>query len=111
MTAAQLPLAFRCDVQPDRERVVVRLAGDLDLVEAPAVARTLEELIEGGFHRVVIDLRQLSFIDSTGLRVLLTARDAARGRGTELALIRGPRHVERLLSLTRTADLFRYVDR
>jgi anti-anti-sigma factor len=48
---------------------------------------------------VIVDLRRLSFMDVAGLRVLLTARQAALERGRRLAFVRGPRAVQRLFSL------------
>jgi anti-sigma B factor antagonist len=110
MTAAVLPPSFSCDVHPDRDRVIVRLTGELDLAEAPIVAKTIEELLEVGFDRIVIDLRSLSFMDSTGLRMLLDARRTARAGRAELALVRGPREVQRVFEITGTESLFAFRD-
>src|SRR3954469_13510793 len=54
---------FLCDVQPDpdRDRVFVRVAGELDVNAVPQVAATVDDLLDAGFGRVVIDLRGLSF--------------------------------------------------
>ena len=75
----------------------LRLIGELDLgtgeqAEA-AIARTR------GVERLVIDLRELTFVDSTGIQALLRADMTAREDGTELLLIRGPRAVARLFGL------------
>ena len=110
MTAAVLPPPFRRDVQPDRDRVIVRLAGELDLVEAPAVATTITELLDVGFQRIIVDLRSVSFIDSAGLRTLLASRGRCHEQGAVLALVRGPRQVERIFELTETASLFAFED-
>jgi len=110
MTPAVTPFPFRCDVVPDRERVTVRLAGELDLVEAPTVARTLTELLDSGFKRVVVDLRLVSFLDSTGLQTLLGARAHARECDAVLALVRPPRLVQRIFEVTDTTSLFAFDD-
>ena len=54
---------------------------------------------------MILDLSGLEFIDVTGLRVLLRARERARGAGIELAVINASRGVRRLLSVTGTTEL------
>jgi anti-sigma B factor antagonist len=105
-----IPSPFRCEVSPDRDRVIVRLVGELDLAEAPAVARTLEEILGAGFERLVIDLRDLSFLDSSGLRTLLSAHHAACARNARMSLIVGSSEVRRLLELTAADSLFTIED-
>jgi anti-sigma B factor antagonist len=107
---AHPPDEFVCDVQPDAGSVVVRLAGDLDLRVADDVAATVEELLDAGFPRVVLDLRELSFLDSSGIHMLIAARRAAERRQRDVSLIRGPRNVQRVLQLTGTESLFTFVD-
>jgi anti-sigma B factor antagonist len=101
---------FFCDVRPDRERVVVRVGGELDVAAAPCVAAAVDELLEAGFARVVIDLRALSFLDSAGVHTLVAAHHAAARRTCELSLIRGPRHVHRVLELTAADSLLAFDD-
>ncbi len=60
--------------------------------------------------RLVIDLAALEFMDSTGLRTLLEARERALSEGHGLALRRGPRQVQRVLELTRTDEVFEFED-
>ncbi len=52
----------------------------------------------------MLDLRRLSFVDSTGLRIILAARNRCLERGQQLAVTRGSEQVERLLSVTGMAD-------
>ncbi len=49
---------------------------------------------------LVLDLRRVEFIDSTGLRALIAADERARSDGRRLAVVRGPDAVERLLAVT-----------
>jgi anti-anti-sigma factor len=63
------------------------LSGELDLAAAPALVATLQDLIAGRPEELEIDLRQIRFIDSTGLRTLLVARDDAAGAGIPFYLI------------------------
>ncbi len=100
MRQPALPATFTCDVRPDRERVIVHLCGELDLICAPEVQQALEELLSAGFEHIVVDLRQLRFLDSTGLSALLAANHSGRERGCDLTLIRGPDAVQRIFEIT-----------
>ena len=99
-----------CDVQSDRERVVVRLAGELDVASASAVGAALEELLDAGFGRVVVDLSALSFLDSAGIHTLLSAQRSAEEHRCTLSVVPGPRNVHRVFELTGTDSLFAYED-
>jgi anti-sigma B factor antagonist len=101
---------FSCEVRPDRERAIVHVAGELDLCAAPQVAATVEQLLEVGFEHIVIDLRDLSFVDSAGVHTLVAAHRAAEERGSAVSLVRGPRPVHRVLELTATDSLFSFDD-
>ena len=103
------PPEFVCDVRPEGRKVVVRLAGELDLQVADDVGAVVEELLDAGSPQVVIDLRNLSFLDSSGVHMLIEAGQAAERRRRALALIRGPRNVQRVLQITGTEALFAFV--
>ena len=108
-TVSHPPDEFACEVRPDRGSVVVRLAGELDLRVAGDVAAVVEELPDAGFPRVVVDLRALSFLDSSGVHALMAARRSAERRRHTVSLVRGPQNVQRVLALTGTVSLFTYV--
>jgi anti-sigma B factor antagonist len=99
---------FFCDVRPDRDRVVVRVAGELDMAAAPAVAAAVDELLGARFARVVIDLSDLSFLDSAGVHMLVSVHHAAAERTCELSLVRGPRNVQRVFELTGADSMFAF---
>jgi anti-sigma B factor antagonist len=90
------------------ETIVLALAGDLDIASAPLLERHLDDAATIGSVRVVVDLSDVEFLDSTGLRVLLTARERLQERGQELRLRPGPPVVQRLFELTQTAGLFQF---
>jgi anti-sigma B factor antagonist len=69
------------------EHVVLR--GELDLVGAPAAGRELARALRSGAASVVVHLNELTFIDSTGLRTLLAASDAADRLGVDLRMLPG----------------------
>ena len=99
---------FTCDVVPDRERVVVRLAGELDVAAAPRLAAVVDDLFDAGFEQIVVDLRDLSFLDSAGVHLLLSAHLDAERRGRRLSVLRGPHAVHRVLELTGTDSLLTF---
>ena len=83
------PEHFHVDVAPERESVVVAPHGELDLATSGELEATIRQLHDSGFGDVVVDLRELTFIDSTGLRLLLELNSEARADGTRLRLVEG----------------------
>lgn len=100
------PEPFSLAVRPDGDEVTVAPTGDLDIATADALDREVRELRTSGFDRVVIDLRDVTFIDSSGLRVLLSLRNDAKRDGHHLELVPAARQAQRIFSLTRTGGLF-----
>jgi anti-anti-sigma factor len=90
---------------PDR---VVTLAGELDIASAPALEEALAAGANGG--RVVLDLRGLEFMDSTGLRSILIAAKTADERDISFALVQGPPAVHRVFEITQTAERLNWVE-
>ncbi|MGZ4137405.1 MAG: STAS domain-containing protein [Actinomycetota bacterium] len=78
---------------------IVTVSGDLDLSTAPELDRSLTGVQANG-RPVVLDLRRVSFMDSSGLRVILAADARARSAGTRLVLVEGPPGVQRVFQLT-----------
>lgn len=95
-----LPASFRCEIVPEDGRVLVRLGGELDMSTVPILEARLREALDGGGRRLVVDLRGLDFIDSTGLTLLVRWGRGAEQDGYELALVRGEARVHRLFELT-----------
>lgn len=90
---------FHIDVHPERDVVRVVPVGELDLATAPELEAQLHELGRSGFERLVLDLRRLRFVDSAGIRVIVTAHRHAGAGGGEFSLIGGPPAVQRALEL------------
>ena len=97
---------LRVHVVPARSAVIVVPQGELDLNTIGRVEQQVTELRTAGFERVVLDLRQVGFLDSSGLRMLLGLRNAARRNDHRLELIAGCREVQRVFDLTATRGLF-----
>jgi anti-anti-sigma factor len=78
---------------------VVRLAGELDLTAADQADSAIRAVETAGAKTIVLDLRELRFMDSTGLRVILAADARARREGWMLSLIPGPESVHRVFRM------------
>jgi len=76
------------------------------LASVGAVDQEVKELRHSGFDEVVVDLRRLTFIDSSGLRMLLRLRSEAERDGHHLTLVPGSPRVQRIFELTSTRGLF-----
>lgn len=94
-----MPLDLAVDAVSDDSTVFVQATGDLDLSTAPDLERSLLAVQRDGRH-VVLDLRGLSFMDSSGLRVILAADARARSTGGRFVLVEGPPGVQRVFQLT-----------
>ena len=84
--------------------VVVAVSGDVDLRAAPGLAAVLVPEL-GVSPRVVVDLLEVSFIDSSGLSVVAQAAAEGRAHGNELALVVGGGQVRKVLDVTGLSDV------
>src|SRR3954465_3508167 len=90
LSKAFSPAVFALEVRPDRGRVIVAVRGELDVASVGALQTALEELRCAGWTDIVVDLRELQFIDSTGgLSLLLSADRDARREGWEFSVVDG----------------------
>ena len=99
------------DVRTERmgTATVVAFAGELDIAsEVPAAAALEAALGNGG--PLIADLRELTFVDSTGVRVLLVAHLHAHKKGVLFGVARADGMVRRLLEVTRIDHRFPVVD-
>jgi anti-anti-sigma factor len=101
---------FRVEVQPERERVRVVPHGELDVATVKQLEAQIEELRSRGCATIALDLRRLTFMDSTGLRLLLRLNAESRSNGFRFAVIDCEGPVRRLLRLTRVDGQFDYAD-
>lgn len=86
------------------------MSGELDLASGPELETELDRLVGPETKLVVIDLRKLDFMDSTGLSIIVRAHQRMAGEGCEMGLVKGSQQVQRLLDLTGVADRLRLVD-
>jgi anti-sigma B factor antagonist len=99
------PFSIEEDAAPPRVTVLV-VHGDADLHSAPELRERLRMATEGGSSGLVVDLSDVTFIDSTSLGVLLGAVKELRARGRELRLVVPQRDVRRIFELTLLDHVF-----
>jgi len=104
------PPAFAVLVEVADAVVTVTIRGELDLATAPRLQAELDRLHGTGFERAIIDLRRLVFLDSTGLEAIVKFHKRATSEGAEVAVVPGPRAVERLFAVMQLDRSLNLVD-
>ena len=95
----------------DRDGLVhMALVGELDLSSVAKVQEELRRIEAGSPATLVLDLSKLSFLDSTGLRCIVTADERAREAGRRIVIVRGPDAVQRVFAITRLEERLEIVD-
>jgi anti-sigma B factor antagonist len=79
---------------------VVTVTGELDIYAAPRLRGALVDLVQAGTHRVVVDTSNVTFIDSTGIGVLIGALKRLRAADGELRVVASAEPVLRMLRVT-----------
>jgi anti-sigma B factor antagonist len=96
--------------QDSGEQVTVSLKGELDLSSVGKVQAELQRVEAEGPSLLILDLSSLTFLDSTGLRAVVTADERARENGRRFVIVRGPDAVQRVFSITRLEERLEIVD-
>jgi len=96
--------------EPDTGRVDAALSGEIDLSTVDELEGRLRGSLDGGPPLLVIDLRQVTFLDSSGLRLLLRLDERQKGIGGRMVLVQGGRRVARVFELTGAGERLEIVD-
>jgi anti-sigma B factor antagonist len=99
--------SFTVQLQPHSEAAMIVVSGELDIASAPELEQALDRIRPDLTKLVIVDLRELEFMDSTGLSIIVRAHQRLSEHDCELTLIKGPPQVQRLLDLTGVADRVR----
>jgi anti-sigma B factor antagonist len=89
---AQLDAGFDVATQPDAEGATLTVSGEIDVATSPTLRRELHAILDAGASHVVIDLSATTFIDSSGLGVLVGALKRLReanGNGHQTLVLTG----------------------
>jgi anti-sigma B factor antagonist len=98
---------FTVDVRREGERARVAVTGELDIATVPRLAQAMREHDDAG--TVVLDLRSLRFLDTSGLRAVIDEDQRATADGRRLQIVRGPAAVQRVFTLAGVQDRLPFV--
>ena len=90
---------FVCEVIPERDHVVVRPRGELDMATIGAVEQELRHLQRTGSRKIVLDLSELTFMDSTGLHLAMRWTQEASQDGFTFEIVPGAPAIMRVFAL------------
>jgi anti-anti-sigma factor len=97
--------SFGADVESRNGVARIALSGELDLAAVPIVNEQLSRFEQAGVDEIMLDLRDLTFVDSMGLHAFLEARERADSNGHRLTLVGASPSARRLFELTDTQFL------
>jgi anti-sigma B factor antagonist len=99
---------FECDIDNavSGAKCVLTIRGDIDLASAHDFETCLRTALDGSPSSITLDLAALTFIDSSGLRALMSVSKEAQSRGATLGLRNVPRHAQRVLDITGLSEWF-----
>ena len=105
-----MAIDFEIEDRPVREGVhLVAVAGEIDLFTAPELKQVLAESIEGGRIRIIVDLTDTTFLDSTALGVLIGAVKRLRSRDGALAIVNIDENIAKTFEITGLDQIFTIV--
>jgi anti-sigma B factor antagonist len=104
--------SFELAVENEAGRVRFIPRGELDLATAPEMEEQVLGALRSGDQPVVLDLRELTFMDSTGVRAIVAAHQVAEETGHDLRVVRPPREsaVARVIEISGIDDALGLVD-
>jgi anti-sigma B factor antagonist len=103
MTEAELDITVR---KTNDTTAVVAVAGEIDVYTSPVLQGRLVEVLRDGSSNIVLDLSKVTFLDSTGLGVLITALKRCRNAEGDLELVTAQPNVLKVLEITGLNDVF-----
>ncbi len=93
-----------------QQTAVIEVSGEADLYTTPKLKETVVELIERGFTRLVVNLVNVDYLDSTALGVLVGSYKRVRERGGSLALVGPQPRIRKVFEITRLVKVFDIFD-
>ena len=103
MPAVMGPTVISAERDARKARLV--LGGDLDMAARFQAEQALDQLLSEPVEQLVVDLGEVTFVDSTGMGLVLELDDRARADGFKLRLLRGSDDVQRVFELAGVADV------
>jgi len=106
MTIEEAGVEVSVTSRPSGERSVVHVSGEVDVYTAPMLREELAALIDAEHANLVVDLAEVSFMDSTGLGVLVGALKKIKTLGGELRLVIDQEKVLKVFRITALTQVF-----
>jgi anti-sigma B factor antagonist len=103
MTAAELDITVH---KASEGNAVVAVGGEIDVYTSPSLQERLVDVLKDGSSSIVLDLSDVTFLDSTGLGVLITALKRCRSAGGDLELVTAQPNVLKVLEITGLNEVF-----
>lgn len=104
------PRPFKVRAERFGAHALVTVEGELDIATLPDLERAITRMRSQGLERLVIDLRELSFLDSMSIELLLRLHADLTAIGADLVVVRGPRAVNRIFDLMELERVLTLVD-
>jgi anti-anti-sigma factor len=101
---------FRVEVAREPAGVRVTPVGEIDMATIGRVRARFDEALDDGAGRVILDLRETTFVDSTALHLALDVDARAKAQRTTFAIIAGPPVVQRTFDVAGMTALLPFVD-
>ena len=101
-----MPAEFILNDEARDNRHVIAVTGEVDLFTAPELKERLVELIDSGQRQIIIDLSETTFLDSTGLGVLIGALKRLRASDGELVIVNQEASIAKTFEITGLDQIF-----
>jgi anti-sigma B factor antagonist len=101
---------LQIDSRLDGECARMTLLGELDIATIPRLEAAVDELLAQGPRELLVDLRPLGFLDSSGLRAFIVLADRAAEEGWSLLLVRPEKAVRAIFEITRAEENLPFID-
>lgn len=99
-------MELQINTHVEHDHTVLAVAGELDVYTAPALRTEIGDRIASGQNRLVVDLTDVEFVDSTGLGILVAGLTASREAGGDLSLVCSRPSLLKLLKITGLDEVF-----
>jgi anti-anti-sigma factor len=101
---------FRIDRDVDRGAPRLRVSGELDLATAPRLEDAVGTLVEANHERLVLDLGDLRFVDSSGLRAIIVLHERSEREGWSLEVVRPPGRLLRVFQISGIDEHLNFIE-
>jgi anti-sigma B factor antagonist len=102
---------FRCEVSKNGDRIVIAPQGELDMATVPQLDQELQRhLPDGSGGTLVLDLRALTFMDSSGLHLTARWANGSSKDGFAFEIVPGPPPIQRVFELARMTEQLPFKD-